>query len=87
VRTPFGEGYWILLADGAVYAYGDAPYLGGARAADPADPATAVFAPVDGGGYWIVTADGDVSAFGTAPDDGGMAGTRLNGPIVAAAGF
>ena len=43
--------------------------------------------PGDGGGYWIVTADGAVSAYGTAPDDGGMAGARLNGPIVAAAGF
>ena len=87
VRTPFGEGYWILLADGAIYAYGDAPYLGGARDRGPTDPATAVFAPVDGGGYWIATAAGDVSALGTAPNDGGMAGTHLNGSIVAAAGF
>ena len=30
VRSPDGYGYWILLADGAVYAYGDAPYLGAA---------------------------------------------------------
>lgn len=26
--TPSGKGYWILTASGAVYAFGDAPYLG-----------------------------------------------------------
>ncbi len=87
VRTPDGGGYWILLSDGAIYAYGDGPYLGGDDGATATDPATAVFAPSDGHGYWIVTADGAVSPFGSAPDDGGMAGVRLNGSIVAAAGF
>lgn len=27
--TPSGNGYWILARDGAVYAFGDAQYLGG----------------------------------------------------------
>ncbi len=87
VRAPDGVGYWILVADGAIYAYGDAGYHGGDTAAGPADPATAVFAPSDGMGYWIVTADGAVASFGSAPADGGMAGTHLNGSIIAAAGF
>lgn len=26
--TPTGKGYWIVTADGAVFAFGDAPYLG-----------------------------------------------------------
>jgi hypothetical protein len=26
--TPTGKGYWLVTADGAVYAFGDAPYLG-----------------------------------------------------------
>lgn len=26
--TPSGKGYWIITASGAIYAFGDAPYLG-----------------------------------------------------------
>jgi hypothetical protein len=33
--TPSGEGYWLVTADGAVYAFGDAKYLG--RVEAPAD--------------------------------------------------
>lgn len=29
--TPTGDGYWILTADGGVYAFGDARYFGGVR--------------------------------------------------------
>lgn len=29
--TPTGKGYWLLRSDGAVYAYGDAEYHGGAN--------------------------------------------------------
>ena len=87
MHTLDGDGYWILTADGSIYAYGDAPYLGAASTAGGTDPATAVFTPADYGGYWIVTAGGAVSSFGTAPDEGDMSGTHLNGSIVAAAGI
>jgi hypothetical protein len=88
VRTADGRGYWILLGDGAVYAYGDAVQLG-----DPVgsvgglDPASAIFADADGGGYWIASGTGAVFAYGDAPNEGSMAGTPLNGSIIAAAGF
>jgi hypothetical protein len=26
--TPSGRGYWLVAADGGVFAFGDAPYLG-----------------------------------------------------------
>lgn len=31
VSTPSGNGYWVMLKDGAVFAFGDARYLGGVR--------------------------------------------------------
>jgi hypothetical protein len=88
VRTPDGKGYWILLANGTVDPFGDATNLG-----DPLnetgglDPATAIFATADGGGYWVSSATGAVFAYGDAPNDGGMAGTHLNGSIIAGVGF
>ncbi len=89
VRTPDGGGYYILDANGQVFAYGDATYLGGlpGGAAGGPNPATAIFDTADGGGYWISTALGRVYPFGDAPADGDMSGTRLNGSIIAAAGF
>ena len=38
-------------------------------------------------GYWVSSALGSVYNFGDAPNDGGMAGTHLNGAIIAATGF
>lgn len=29
VSTPTGKGYWLISSTGSVYAFGDAPYLGG----------------------------------------------------------
>src|SRR5688500_20324450 len=31
-----GQGYWLVAADGGVFAFGDAPYLGSTDAARPA---------------------------------------------------
>ena len=89
VRTPDGGGYYILDANGQVFAYGDATYLGGLPrwCGRRTNPATAIFDTADGGGYWISTALGRVYPFGDAPADGDMSGTRLNGSIIAAAGF
>jgi len=88
VRTPDGKGYWVLVANGTVYGYGDAINYGspGGQLGGP-NPATAVFTTSDGGGYWVVSAAGAVEPYGDAPNDGGMAGTKLNGAIIAATGF
>ena len=89
VATPSGNGYWVLLGDGEIFGYGDAPYLGAPSPANfiATDPATAIFPSSDGAGYWVSSALGAVFNFGSAPDDGGMAGTPLNGSIVAATGY
>jgi hypothetical protein len=86
VRTPDGNGYWILLSDGSVYSFGDAMPRGRAVAGG-SNPASAIFATSDGGGYWIGTANGAVYPFGDAPNDGGMAGKQLNAPIIAGVGW
>jgi len=86
--TPDGKGYWILLRNGEVFAYGDAAKLGSPPSTNfsAMDPPTAIFATSDGAGYWVASALGAVYNFGDAPNDGGMAGTHLNGSIIAGSG-
>jgi hypothetical protein len=88
VRTPDGKGYWVLVANGTVYRYGDAVDYGSPGGQFGGfNPATAIFSTSDGGGYWVASAVGAVDPYGDAPNDGGMAGTHLNGSIIAATGF
>jgi|GEM_PF-1156207 len=67
VPTPDGAGYFMVAADGGVFAFGDArfagscPGIGGCSGA-----AVAVMPDATGGGYWLVTATGNVYAFGDA---------------------
>jgi hypothetical protein len=87
-RTADGGGYWILLANGTVDAYGDAPGLGApVGQTGGLSPASAIFATSDAAGYWVASASGAVYNYGDAPNDGSMAGTKLNGAIIAATGF
>jgi hypothetical protein len=87
VRTPSGNGYWILFSDGEIYTYGDAAYLGSPFGQIKfSNPASAVFATTDGGGYWVTSFNGTVYAYGDAPNDGDLSATHLNGPIVGATG-
>jgi hypothetical protein len=88
VRTPDGQGYWILFANGTVNTFGDAKSLGGpVGQTGGLDPATAIFTTADGQGYWVTSAVGAISPYGDAPNLGGMAGTKLNGSIIAGTGF
>ena len=88
VATPDGNGYWILYANGAVAAFGDAVALGGPVGyVNVYNPARAIFPVADGHGYWVAAARGDVFSYGDAPFLGGMAAQALNGSIIAADGF
>ncbi len=88
VRTADGHGYWVLLSNGAVYPYGDAVGRGGpVGSVGGFNPASAIFADASGGGYWVATGQGAVYSYGDAPNDGSMAGSHLNGSIIAASGF
>ena len=65
VATPNGNGYWLLYANGAVAAFGDATALGGPIGyVNSFNPATAIFPTADGRGYWVAAARGDVFAYG-----------------------
>ncbi len=84
VRTPDGGGYWLVGADGGVFAFGDATFHGSLANTRLARPIVAAIPTPDGGGYWLVGADGGVFAFGDATFHGSLANTNLARPIVAA---
>ncbi len=66
--TTTGLGYWIAHADGAVFAYGDAKYLGGcnpgASAPFPAGVTAISIEAHPGGGYYVLSSQHQVYAFG-----------------------
>jgi len=73
---PAGGGYWLLGADGGVFAFGAAPYLGSAP--QPADLATGLTdepfvglgATADGGGYYEAGITGAAIGFGDIHNTG-----------------
>jgi len=80
--TPDGGGYWLVSADGGVFAFGDAGFHGSAGSLHLDQPVVGVAATPDGLGYWLVAADGGVFAYGDAGFHGSMGGRRLDQPIV-----
>jgi hypothetical protein len=73
--TSTGEGYWTVTRDGAIGAFGDAEYCGGAFDLDEDEPGRQPMAPgsevvgIAGrgtNGYWLFASDGGVMAFGSA---------------------
>jgi hypothetical protein len=80
--------YWLVGADGGVFAFGGAPYygsMGGTRLNQPV-VALAATAPRNWGGYREVASDGGVFTFGNAGYFGSMGGHALNRPIVGMVG-
>lgn len=87
--TPDGRGYWLLLSDGAVYAFGDATWYGDLRGSSwkggpvpPGAPAVGIAATPDGKGYLVLAADGSVYAFGDATYHGSRGGEWTDGAPV-----
>ena len=75
-NTDTGGGYWIVKPDGAVYAFGDAQFHGGANDPDGPGGGGSVVPPgheivgIAGHGrtgYWLTADEGSVYAFGSAP--------------------
>ncbi|MDQ3107147.1 MAG: CAP domain-containing protein [Actinomycetota bacterium] len=65
-----GSGYWMVGADGVVYAFGGATHHGNAATsmAEDLEPTPSK------GGYWVVSSAGTVYSFGNAPHLGGIDG-------------
>jgi glucose/arabinose dehydrogenase len=80
-RTPAGEGYWLVAADGGIFTFGDAAFAG-SMGGQPLNAPIVGMAAHPGGGYWLVASDGGIFAFGGAPFLGSMGGTPLNQPVV-----
>jgi len=85
---PNGQGYWLVSADGGVYAFGNAKFYGSiepTHVPHVAGPVVGIAAARDGAGYWLVSSTGDVYSFGDARFFGPSASLRPRtgaGPIV-----
>ena len=81
--------YWLVGADGGVFAFGNAGYYGSIPATLSTSHPIHLNAPIvgmaatpDDKGYWLVGSDGGVYSFGDATFYGSMGGKSLNAPIV-----
>jgi len=72
--TPKGDGYWMVAADGGVFAFGKAGFYGSAGAINLVKPIVSMAATRSGKGYWLVASDGGIFAYGDA---------RFHGSILA----
>jgi hypothetical protein len=77
-----GLGYWLVGADGGVFAFGDAQFYGSLGGIALDAPIVAIVAAAGGHGYWLVGADGGVFTFGDAQFRGSLGGQHLESPIV-----
>jgi hypothetical protein len=80
--TPDGGGYWLIAADGGVFAFGNAKFHGSAANERLQKPVVGMAATPDGRGYWLVAADGGVFTYGNAKFYGSAADVRLQKPVV-----
>jgi hypothetical protein len=80
IATPSGNGYYMVAADGGVFAFGDARFYGSMGGTRLNAPVMSLVPDPDGVGYWLVAFDGGVFAF-QAPFMGSMGSTRLNRPV------
>lgn len=83
--SPSGHGYWLVAADGGVFAFGDARFQGSLAGRHLNSPIVGMAATPSGGGYWLVAADGGLFTFGDATFAGSLGGRPLSAPIVSIA--
>ena len=64
--TKSGDGYHLVFADGGVFTYGDAEFLGSMGDEELNAPVVSAASTPSGDGYWLVAADGGIFCFGDA---------------------
>jgi hypothetical protein len=73
--SPTGNGYAIVATDGAVYCFGDVPYVGGRGGEDRENaPMADIAIHPSGQGYILLGEDGAIFTFGAAGFHGSAAG-------------
>jgi hypothetical protein len=77
-----GLGYWLVAADGGVFAFGAAGFYGSTGGVHLNQPIVGMAATPDGHGYWLVARDGGIFTFGDAGFYGSTGNVHLNQPIV-----
>ncbi|HUP68943.1 MAG TPA: hypothetical protein VM142_03915 [Acidimicrobiales bacterium] len=79
---PPPTGYWLVAADGGIFAFGDAEFKGSTGALKLNQPIVAMAGAPGNKGYWLVASDGGIFAFGDARFSGSAGALKLNQPIV-----
>jgi hypothetical protein len=75
-------GYWLVNADGRVFAFGGAQLYGSMAGKRLKAPITGIVGTTDRRGYWLVAADGGVFSFGDAAFSGSLGANLFASPIV-----
>ena len=79
---PLGQGYWMVLDDGSVAAFGDAQFYGSMGGTKLNSPIVGMAPYPFLEGYWLVAADGGIFSYGGAKFHGSLGSLKLNAPIV-----
>ena len=79
--TPDGKGYWLVGADGGVFAFGDATFAGSMGGTHLNAPVTALAPSPSGHGYDLLATDGGIFAFGDSGYFGSTGNVRLAQPM------
>lgn len=72
------KGYWMVAADGGIFAFGAAPFHGSMGGTTLNAPMVGMASVPGATGYWTVAEDGGIFAFGGAPFYGSLGGQTLN---------
>ena len=76
------QGYWLVAADGGIFAFGDAGFYGSMGGQPLNEPIVTMAGTPDGKGYWLAATDGGMFSFGDAQFYGSTGNITLNQPIV-----
>ncbi len=76
---PSGRAYGLTSANGGIYAFGDAGYMGSLPGLGVSvDDVVGMASTPDGGGYWLVSRTGGIYAFGDAGYMGSLPGLGVS---------
>jgi hypothetical protein len=74
--------YWLVAADGGIFAFGGVPFYGSMGGHPLNQPIVGMAGAAGGSGYWLVAADGGIFSFGHAGFYGSTGDLVLNRPVV-----